>query len=73
MTFEVVGPEDPERQIQLGRFHGAAGWALFKDLQFLKAFQHFLRPLNDVYHVLNAGGMPAISAWNTCCSSGVRG
>eukprot|EP00913_Durusdinium_trenchii_P027968 g26223.t1 len=38
----TYSPEDPERQVQLGRFHALAGWALFRDLQFLKAFQHFM-------------------------------
>eukprot|EP00931_Biecheleriopsis_adriatica_P041032 TRINITY_DN23499_c0_g1_i1.p1 TRINITY_DN23499_c0_g1~~TRINITY_DN23499_c0_g1_i1.p1 ORF type:complete len:996 (-),score=246.12 TRINITY_DN23499_c0_g1_i1:28-2979(-) len=38
----TFGPEDPQRQLQLGRFHALAGWALFRDLQFLKAFQHFM-------------------------------
>lgn len=36
------GPEDPKRDEQLSRFHALAGWALFKDLQFLQAFNHFL-------------------------------
>jgi len=42
----TFGPEDPERQEQLGRFHALAGWALFRDLQFLKAFQHFMYSSN---------------------------
>lgn len=68
---QLVGPEDPEREVQLGRFHGAAGWALFKDLQFLKAFQHFLR--HPFLHIRSrfAIGIPAISVSSTCCSSGV--
>ncbi|CAJ1422038.1 unnamed protein product [Effrenium voratum] len=38
----TYGPEDPERQVQLEKCHKLAGWALFADLQFLKAFQHFM-------------------------------
>ncbi|CAE8687186.1 unnamed protein product [Polarella glacialis] len=38
----TFGPEDPQRQLQLSRFHALAGWALFRDLQFLQAFQHFM-------------------------------
>lgn len=36
------GSEDPKREEQLNRFHALAGWALFRDLQFNSAFQHFL-------------------------------
>mmetsp|Transcript_90974 Transcript_90974/g.253205 ORF Transcript_90974/g.253205 Transcript_90974/m.253205 type:complete len:1006 (-) Transcript_90974:131-3148(-) len=38
-TFD---PDDAERERQLNNFHCLAGWALFRDLQFLAAFQHFL-------------------------------
>ncbi|CAE7192786.1 tgfbrap1 [Symbiodinium necroappetens] len=38
----TYGPEDPERQLQLQRFQRLAGWALFRDLQFLQAFEHFM-------------------------------
>ncbi|CAE7216086.1 tgfbrap1 [Symbiodinium natans] len=38
----TFGPEDPERQLQLRRFQSLAGWALFRDLQFLQAFEHFM-------------------------------
>eukprot|EP00439_Symbiodinium_sp_Y106_P071281 s180_g12.t1 len=38
----TYGPEDPERQLQLQRFQKLAGWALFRDLQFLQAFEHFM-------------------------------
>ena len=77
---KAEGPEDPERQVELGRFHAMAGWAgspcwslpsvtesrpwslggtscrflhvqaLFRDLQFLKAFQHFMRPPRALQH-----------------------
>mmetsp|Transcript_105695 Transcript_105695/g.166894 ORF Transcript_105695/g.166894 Transcript_105695/m.166894 type:complete len:707 (+) Transcript_105695:41-2161(+) len=36
------GSDDPKLEEQLSRFHALAGWALFSDLQFSKAFQHFL-------------------------------
>ena len=78
---KAEGPEDPERQVELGRFHAMAGWAgspcwslpsvtesrpwslggtscrflhvqaLFRDLQFLKAFQHFMRPPRALQHL----------------------
>lgn len=35
------GPEDPRREEQLSLFHIQAGWALFRDLQFKTALQHF--------------------------------
>lgn len=38
----TFGSEDPKRDAQLNRFHALAGWALFRDLQFNQAFQHFL-------------------------------
>lgn len=36
------GPEDPRREEQLSLFHIQAGWALFRDLQFKVALQHFI-------------------------------
>jgi len=38
----TFGPEDPSRESQLSRLHALAGWGLFRDLQFSKAFQHFM-------------------------------
>lgn len=38
----TFGPEDIEREVQLSRLHDFAGWGLFRDLQFVQAFQHFL-------------------------------
>eukprot|EP00927_Polykrikos_kofoidii_P021216 TRINITY_DN20155_c0_g1_i2.p1 TRINITY_DN20155_c0_g1~~TRINITY_DN20155_c0_g1_i2.p1 ORF type:complete len:1007 (+),score=218.04 TRINITY_DN20155_c0_g1_i2:199-3219(+) len=35
-------PEDPRRVEQLGKLQHLAGWALFNDLQFAKAFAHFV-------------------------------
>ncbi|CEL95659.1 unnamed protein product [Vitrella brassicaformis CCMP3155] len=35
------GPDDPRRAQELQKFHVMAGWALFNDLQFPVAFQHF--------------------------------
>jgi len=42
----TFGPEDPNREAQLSRLHAMAGWALFRDLQFLQAFHHFMYSLD---------------------------
>jgi len=38
----TFGPDDAEREVQLGRFHTLAGWAAFCDLQFVLGFQHLM-------------------------------
>ena len=58
---KAEGPEDPERQVELGRFHAMAGWAgspcwslpsvtESRPWSFLKAFQHFMRPPRALQH-----------------------
>ncbi|CAE7232670.1 TGFBRAP1 [Symbiodinium pilosum] len=60
----TYGPEDPERQVQLGRFQTLAGWALFRDLQFLQAFEHFMYCVDfRVDQVLMFWGRHLPAAW----------
>ncbi|CAK0861140.1 unnamed protein product [Prorocentrum cordatum] len=42
----TLDPESPQREEQLARFHEHAGWAMFRDLQFTVAFQHFMYSTN---------------------------
>jgi len=50
LTF---APEDPQREIELKRFHAPAGWTWFRALDFTRAFLYFTYASNfDVRRVL---------------------